>query len=208
MAGTARARRRRRCPWWRSSDGRTSASRRSSTASCGRAARSSTTPRASRATASWRARRTAGARSLCVDTGGFLADDPARSRRARGAGPGAGAGGGRARRTCVVCVLDGAAGLAPADRDTVRLLARGGKPVLFVGEQDRHGRPRGTRARSSTPPASTGSSRCRRRTTAASTELLDAVVARAARRPPTRRRRTAARGSRWSGGRTSASRRS
>jgi len=67
----------------------------------------------------------------CIDTGGFLADDP-RDPGALVAQVRAQALAAVEEADCVVCVLDGAAGLAPADRDTVRLLARSNKPVLFV----------------------------------------------------------------------------
>ena len=68
---------------------------------------------------------------VCVDTGGFLADTP-RDPEALAALVRAQALAAIEDADCVVCVLDGAAGLAPADRDTVRLLARAKKPVLFV----------------------------------------------------------------------------
>jgi len=68
---------------------------------------------------------------LCVDTGGFVADVP-RDPGALAARVRAQALAAVAEADCVVCVLDGAAGLAPDDRDTVRLLARAGKPVLFA----------------------------------------------------------------------------
>jgi GTPase len=68
---------------------------------------------------------------LCVDTGGFLADEPG--------DPGAIEAQVRAQALAavadadaVVCVVDGEAGLAPVDRDTVRLLARSGKPLLVA----------------------------------------------------------------------------
>src|SRR5262249_23779481 len=77
---------------------------------------------------------------LCVDTGGFLADTP-RDERALAARVRAQALAAVAEADCVVCVLDGMAGRAPADRDTVRLLARAGKPVLFaVNKIDTAGR--------------------------------------------------------------------
>ena len=77
---------------------------------------------------------------LCVDTGGFLADTP-RDPAALTARVRAQALEAVAEADCVVCVLDGAAGFAPADRDTVRLLARAGKPVLFaVNKLDTTGR--------------------------------------------------------------------
>src|SRR5215813_5844256 len=60
---------------------------------------------------------------LCVDTGGFVADVP-RDPGALAARVRAQALAAVAEADCVVCVLDGAAGFAPADRDTVGLLAR------------------------------------------------------------------------------------
>src|SRR5207248_3240781 len=46
-----------------------------------------------------------------------------------------------AEADCVLCVLDGAAGLAPEDRETVRLLRRSGKPVVYaVNKLDTPGR--------------------------------------------------------------------
>jgi GTP-binding protein len=78
------------------------------------------------------ARATHGGRAfLCVDTGGFLADAP-RDPAALAAQVRAQALDAVREADCVICVLDGAAGLAPADRDTVRLLARSARPVLFV----------------------------------------------------------------------------
>ncbi len=68
---------------------------------------------------------------LCVDTGGFAAEHP-RDAAALAAQVRAQALAAIAEADCVVCVLDGKAGLAPADRDTVRLLARSGRPVLFA----------------------------------------------------------------------------
>jgi len=77
---------------------------------------------------------------LCVDTGGFVADVP-RDPAALAARVREQALAAVAEADCVVCVLDGAAGLAPHDRDTVRLLARAGKPVLFaVNKIDTPGR--------------------------------------------------------------------
>jgi GTP-binding protein len=73
----------------------------------------------------------AGRAFTCVDTGGFLADVP-RDPAALSAQVRAQALAAVAEADCVICVLDGAAGLAPADRDTVRLLARSGKPVVFA----------------------------------------------------------------------------
>src|SRR5215472_5020406 len=82
----------------------------------------------------------AGRAFLCVDTGGFLADRP-RDPAALAARVRAQALEAVAEADCVVCVLDGAAGFAPADRDTIRLLARAGKPVLFaVNKLDTTGR--------------------------------------------------------------------
>src|SRR5262245_39771120 len=82
----------------------------------------------------------AGRAFLCVDTGGFLADRP-RDPAALAARVRAQALAAVAEADCVVCVLDGPAGFAPADRDTVRLLARAGKPVLFaVNKLDTTGR--------------------------------------------------------------------
>src|SRR5207237_6357341 len=77
---------------------------------------------------------------LCVATGGFSADVPRE--------PGALAARVRAQTLtaiddadCVVCVLDGDAGLTPEDRDTVALLRRTTKPVLFaVNKLDNPGR--------------------------------------------------------------------
>jgi len=68
---------------------------------------------------------------LCVDTGGFAAEPPrdpaAIAARVREQTLGA-----LAEADCIVCVFDGAAGLVPEDRETVRLLRRSGKPVLYV----------------------------------------------------------------------------
>jgi GTP-binding protein len=67
---------------------------------------------------------------LCIDTGGFLAerrrdaselDDQVRAQALAAV----------EEASALVCVVDGAAGLAPVDRDTIRLLERSGKP-LFV----------------------------------------------------------------------------
>ena len=77
---------------------------------------------------------------VCVDTGGFVADVP-RDPADLAAQVRAQALAAVEEADCVVCVLDGIAGLAPADRDTVRLLARAGKPVLFaVNKIDTAGR--------------------------------------------------------------------
>jgi GTP-binding protein len=82
----------------------------------------------------------AGRAFLCVDTGGFLADTP-RDAATLAARVRAQALAAVAEADCVVCVLDGAAGLAPADRDTIRLLSRAGKPVFFaVNKIDTAGR--------------------------------------------------------------------
>src|SRR5262249_22438110 len=90
----------------------------------------------------------AGPAFLCVDTGGFLGVGPGalradgrRDPAARAAGVRAQAREAVAEADCVVCVLDGAAGFAPADRDPIRLLARAGRPVLFaVNKLDTAGR--------------------------------------------------------------------
>jgi GTPase len=77
---------------------------------------------------------------VCVDTGGFVADTP-RDGAALAAQVRAHALAAVGEADVVVCVLDGVAGLAPADRDTVRLLARASKPVLFaVNKIDTAGR--------------------------------------------------------------------
>jgi len=77
---------------------------------------------------------------VCVDTGGFVADTP-RDAAALAAQVRAQALAAVGEADVVVCVLDGVAGLAPADRDTVRLLARARKPVLFaVNKIDTAGR--------------------------------------------------------------------
>jgi GTP-binding protein len=67
---------------------------------------------------------------LCIDTGGFLADDP-RDRASVDAQVRAQALTAVDEADVVVCVLDGQGGLMPVDREVVRLLARRGKP-LFV----------------------------------------------------------------------------
>jgi len=67
---------------------------------------------------------------LCVDTGGFLAENP-RDPTAIEAQVRAQALAAVDEADALVCLVDGAAGLAPVDRETVRLLARSGKP-LFV----------------------------------------------------------------------------
>jgi GTP-binding protein len=68
---------------------------------------------------------------LCVDTGGFSADVP-RDRAAIPALVRGQALAAMGEADCIVCVFDGVAGLAPEDRDTVALLRRSGKPVLWV----------------------------------------------------------------------------
>ena len=72
----------------------------------------------------------AGRTFLCVDTGGFLADPP-RDAGALEAQVRAQALAAVGDADVLVCVVDGPAGLSPVDRETVRLLARSGKP-LFV----------------------------------------------------------------------------
>jgi GTP-binding protein len=68
---------------------------------------------------------------LCVDTGGF---SPAAERDAAAlvALVRAQTLAAIDEADCVVCVLDGQAGLAPEDHDIVDLLRRSGKPVLFA----------------------------------------------------------------------------
>ena len=68
---------------------------------------------------------------LCVDTGGFAAEPPrdpaalpARVREQTLAAI--------AEADCVVCVFDAVTGLVPEDRETVRLLRRSGKPVVYA----------------------------------------------------------------------------
>src|SRR5881628_2863925 len=73
----------------------------------------------------------AGRTFLCVDTGGFTAEPP-RDRAALAARVRAQTLAAVAEADCVLCVLDGAAGLAPEDRETVRLLRRSGKPVVYA----------------------------------------------------------------------------
>lgn len=72
-----------------------------------------------------------GRRFVCVDTGGFEAEGPqdetgvaAQVRRQALAAVD--------EATAIVCVVDGTAGLRPADRDTIRLLTRSGKPVFVA----------------------------------------------------------------------------
>ena len=82
----------------------------------------------------------AGRAFLCVDTGGFTAEPP-RDRAALAARVRAQTLAAVAEADCVLCVLDGAAGLAPEDRETVRLLRRSGKPVVYaVNKLDTPGR--------------------------------------------------------------------
>jgi GTP-binding protein len=73
----------------------------------------------------------AGRPFLCVDTGGFSAEPP-RDPRALAALVRAHTLRAIEDADCVVCVFDGQAGLAPEDRETVRLLRRTGKPTVFV----------------------------------------------------------------------------
>ncbi len=68
---------------------------------------------------------------LCIDTGGFTAETP-KDPAAIEAQVRAQALAAVEDADCIVCVLDGHAGLAPADHETVRLLQRSGKPVLFA----------------------------------------------------------------------------
>ena len=72
-----------------------------------------------------------GRQFLCVDTGGFDAAAP-RDPAALAARVRAQALAAVAEADCVVCVFDGAAGFAPGDRETARLLGASGKPVLFA----------------------------------------------------------------------------
>jgi GTP-binding protein len=72
-----------------------------------------------------------GRRFLCVDTGGFVAEAP-RDPAAMAARVRAQALTAIADADCVVCVLDGPAGLLPEDRETIDVLRRSGKPVLYV----------------------------------------------------------------------------
>ena len=73
----------------------------------------------------------AGRAFLCVDTGGFAAEPP-RDPAALAAQVRAQTLAAVAEADCVVCVLDGPAGLAPEDRETVLLLRRSGKPVVYA----------------------------------------------------------------------------
>jgi GTP-binding protein len=68
---------------------------------------------------------------LCVDTGGFLAENP-RDPTAIEAQVRAQALAAVDEAHAIVCVVDGHAGLAPVDRETVRLLARSRKPLFVV----------------------------------------------------------------------------
>src|SRR5207244_1044025 len=73
----------------------------------------------------------AGRAFLCVDTGGFTAEPP-RDRAALAARVREQTLAAVAEADCLVCVLDRAAGLAPEDRETVGLLRRSGKPVVYA----------------------------------------------------------------------------
>jgi GTP-binding protein len=68
---------------------------------------------------------------LCVDTGGFVAEPP-RDRAALAALVRDQTLTAVREADCIVCVLDGQAGLAPEDKETVQLLRRSGKPVVFA----------------------------------------------------------------------------
>jgi GTP-binding protein len=68
---------------------------------------------------------------LCVDTGGFLADNP-RDPTAIEAMVRAQALAAVDEADAIMCIVDGHAGLSPVDRETVRLLARSGKPLFLV----------------------------------------------------------------------------
>src|SRR5204862_155695 len=82
----------------------------------------------------------AGRAFLCVDTGGFTAEPP-RDRAALAARVHSQTLAAVAEADCVLCVLAGAAGLAPEDRETVRLLRRSGQPVVSaVTKLDTRGR--------------------------------------------------------------------
>ena len=77
---------------------------------------------------------------LCVDTGGIAAEPP-RDRAALVARVREQALTAIAEADCVVCVFDATAGLLPEDRETVRLLRRSGKPVVWaVNKIDAPGR--------------------------------------------------------------------
>ena len=71
---------------------------------------------------------------LCVDTGGFRAEKP-RDAQALATRVRAQTLAAIDDADCVICVFDGRAGLAPEDRDTVDLLRRTGKPVVFVASK-------------------------------------------------------------------------
>jgi GTP-binding protein len=73
----------------------------------------------------------AGRAFLCVDTGG-LSSEPARRAGEIAAGVRAQALRAVAEADCVVCVVDGPAGLSPEDRETLRLLRRSGKPLVVA----------------------------------------------------------------------------
>jgi GTP-binding protein len=78
------------------------------------------------------ARASSGGRAFTlVDTGGFSADPP-RDRATIAARVREQALAAMEEADCVVCVLDGQAGIVAEDRDVVRLLRRSGKPVLWV----------------------------------------------------------------------------
>jgi GTP-binding protein len=82
----------------------------------------------------------AGRRFLCIDTGGIVVEPPrdpaAMTARVREQTLAA-----LAEADCVVCVFDGAAGLAPEDRETARLLRESGKRVVWaVNKLDTAGR--------------------------------------------------------------------
>ena len=68
---------------------------------------------------------------LCVDTGGFLAENP-RDPTAIEAQVRAQALAAVEDAQVLLCVVDGHAGLSPVDRETVRLLARSGKPLFLA----------------------------------------------------------------------------
>jgi GTP-binding protein len=68
---------------------------------------------------------------LCVDTGGFLAENP-RDPSAIEAQVRQQALAAVAEADVLLCVVDGHAGLSPVDRETVRLLAKSDKPMLLA----------------------------------------------------------------------------
>ncbi|MGH7896275.1 MAG: GTPase, partial [Candidatus Binatia bacterium] len=74
--------------------------------------------------------RHAGRSFLCIDTGGFLAENP-KDPSAIDAQVRTQALAAVEHADVLVCVVDGPAGLSPIDRETIRLLVRTGKP-LFV----------------------------------------------------------------------------